>query len=286
MNDRNRVRLAAALWAPLLASVVIAVGGVMSGCGALTGGDATTPVVVTVPTVPTVPTYASGIAAVACGLTYVDSNKYGGWDGACPGTGVDVQAFAALCRARGIPTAVLTNGQATLANAVAAATLAAKTLKAGDTLILYYTGHGGQVADSSGDEVDGQDETICLYDGQLADDVVWLLLCRLPEGVRVVMVTDSCNSGTNYRGVHSYKPTWRDIATFKGSLLHIGGCADGEASYGTDAGGTLTSAMMKTWRPGMTYAEWFEAVKAVMPKSQVPTLMEEGPSFKHEEALK
>jgi len=40
----------------------------------------------------------------------------------------------------------------------------------GPTLIVWYSGHGTYVKDRGGDEADGYDEAICLYDGNLVDD--------------------------------------------------------------------------------------------------------------------
>ena len=73
---------------------------------------------------------------------------------------------------------------------------AAKSLAAGDLFFLSYSGHGGQVPDVSGDEDDKQDETWCLYDGQLIDDELYFELGRFAEGVRILVLSDSCHSGT------------------------------------------------------------------------------------------
>ena len=56
---------------------------------------------------------------------------------------------------------------------------AAKALKPGDLFFLTYSGHGGQVPDVTGDEDDKQDETWCLYDGQLIDDELYFELSRV-----------------------------------------------------------------------------------------------------------
>jgi hypothetical protein len=61
---------------------------------------------------------------------------------------------------------------------------------------MTYSGHGGQVPDVSGDEADKQDETWCLYDGQLIDDELYLELSRFKAGVRILVLSDSCHSGT------------------------------------------------------------------------------------------
>ena len=59
---------------------------------------------------------------------------------------------------------------------------AAKALSAGDLFFLTYSGHGGQVPDVTGDEADKQDETWCLFDGQLIDDELYFELSRFASG--------------------------------------------------------------------------------------------------------
>lgn len=69
-------------------------------------------------------------------------------------------------------------------------------------LLFQYAGHGGQVKDKNGDEVDGMDETICPYDhkknGPITDDDLYRLLVEpLPAGVTLTAVMDCCHSGTS-----------------------------------------------------------------------------------------
>lgn len=71
--------------------------------------------------------------------------------------------------------------------------------KAGDSLILHYSGHGGSVKDTDGDEEDGMDETLIPVDyqkaGHIVDDDVHAVLCRgLPKGVRLTAIMDCCHS--------------------------------------------------------------------------------------------
>lgn len=70
----------------------------------------------------------------------------------------------------------------------------------GDTLFLSYSGHGGQVPDEDGDEKDGMDETLVPVDyqeaGQITDDLLFGILSKMPEGVRLFSVFDCCHSGT------------------------------------------------------------------------------------------
>lgn len=220
---------------------------------------------------------AERAAAVICGLTAVDPRKYGGWKGDCPGCDVDAQSWAIACQSEGVPYELLLNSRATHKGIIASATRACSTLSKGDLLILYISGHGGQQADAEGDEPDQLDETLCLWDGQLSDDVVWQLLCQVPTGVRVWMVTDTCNSGTNYRAPHSYRSLLQSGGP---TLLHWGGCADGKSSFGSAQGGTFTTALVDSYKQGQSYDAWFKDAKRRMPPSQRPTCESVGPDFK------
>jgi hypothetical protein len=73
----------------------------------------------------------------------------------------------------------------------------ARSLVAGDILVLYYSGHGGQIGDVNRDESDdGLDETWCLYDRMLVDDELYAMWSQFKAGVRILVISDSCHSGT------------------------------------------------------------------------------------------
>lgn len=130
------------------------------------------------------------------GLNTVDPAHYSGWDGPLTACEFDADDMAALATARGMKATRLLTRSATRAKVLAALRAAAKKLKAGDLFFLSYSGHGGQVPDTHGDEPDRQDETWCLYDGQLIDDELYLELSRFAAGVRILVLSDSCHSGT------------------------------------------------------------------------------------------
>jgi len=78
----------------------------------------------------------------------------------------------------------------------------AEKLQPGDILFLSYSGHGGQVPDLDGDEEsDGLDETWCLYDRMLIDDELFKLFSRFAAGIRIIMLSDSCHSGSVARNM-------------------------------------------------------------------------------------
>jgi hypothetical protein len=89
----------------------------------------------------------------------------------------------------------------TRANILAGFRWLKKGAQSGDSLILHYSGHGGSVKDTDGDEEDGMDETLIPVDyataGQIVDDEIHELLCQgLPKGVRLTAIMDCCHSGS------------------------------------------------------------------------------------------
>ena len=116
------------------------------------------------------------------GLNAVNAADYGGWDGPLAACEFDAYDMAAIAQAKAMKSTVLLTKKATRASVLAGMRSAAKTLKAGDLFFMSYSGHGGQVPDVSGDEPDKQDETWCLYDGQLIDDELYFELSGLLPG--------------------------------------------------------------------------------------------------------
>ncbi|MDR4507748.1 MAG: caspase family protein [Candidatus Brocadiaceae bacterium] len=81
--------------------------------------------------------------------------------------------------------------------------------KEGDVLFFHFSGHGSQVLDRNGDELeDSMDEILCLYDmdfrnsdSYLLDDDFNDIVDRLPKGVNLTVCIDSCHSGTATRDI-------------------------------------------------------------------------------------
>lgn len=130
------------------------------------------------------------------GLNSVSPAHYGGWSGDLNACEFDANDMAGIASARNMKATVLLTKNGTRSKTLAAIRAAAKRLVAGDLFFLTYSGHGGQVPDISGEEDDKNDETWCLYDGQLIDDELYLELSRFAAGVRVLVLSDSCHSGT------------------------------------------------------------------------------------------
>ncbi|HMV50006.1 MAG TPA: caspase family protein [Blastocatellia bacterium] len=130
------------------------------------------------------------------GLNKVDPAHYDGWNGALTACEFDAKDMAALAKAQKFKTKTLLTAQATADAVITAVTDAANQLKAGDFFLFTYSGHGGQVPDKNGDEKDGLDETWVLYDRELIDDELYRLWALFAPGVRILVLSDSCHSGT------------------------------------------------------------------------------------------
>ena len=137
------------------------------------------------------------------GLNRVDPAQYGGWDGALSGCVNDANAMRDVAVGRGFTPELLIDEHATITAVRDRLDAAAAELDADDFFFLTYSGHGGQVADLTGDERDSFDETWCLYDTELVDDSLFGALCTFKRGVRVFVMSDSCHSETVTRGRRS-----------------------------------------------------------------------------------
>lgn len=135
------------------------------------------------------------------GLNKVDATHYGG-EAELFGCHFDAEDMERVASDRSFEKRTqLLDEQATRDAVTTAIAEAAADLKAGDIFLLTYAGHGSQIPDFNGDEDDYADETLCLYDGMLIDDELYELWSRFSDDVRIVMISDSCHSGTVSRTI-------------------------------------------------------------------------------------
>jgi len=166
---------------------------------------------------------------------------------------------------------------ATKAGMVVAISEVLGKLKADDTAIVTFSGHGTYIPDRSGDEDDRRDEALCPFDlnmNLLLDDELRDLLANRAAGSRVLIITDCCHSGTMTRGIGADSPEllpsprYVDFASLTGcmcpndvdritrkarefrkrrrhakaaepamNIVHLAGCLDTEVSYDATIGG-------------------------------------------------
>ena len=235
-------------------------------------------------------------------------NDYPGTENDLSGCVNDAIDWAAELGKRGFEVAKMLDKKATYAAMTKAIDGLIKGAKKGDTLIITYSGHGTWVPDSSGDEPDGRDEGLCPYDigkaGPLLDDDIRVLFDKRSAGVRIVLISDSCHSGSVTRGreddldpgmprarfmpLEAWMPAGelpRSVARpaklvsglqRSGGDLLLAGCLDTEYSWDTSfqgrPNGAFTYYALKSLRDAKpaTYAAWFNAIRAYLPSTRMP----------------
>lgn len=218
------------------------------------------------------------------GLNRIDPSHYG-TDGALAGCRNDARDMEAMAGALEYePRPTLLDEQASVVAVKGAINEASADLEAGDIFLMTYAGHGGQVPDTNGDELadalggkpgDGKDETWCLFDRMLVDDELYALLGGFRQGVRVIVLSDSCHSGTVTRAVNVggrflgrdalerlYKERAqeydeiqaaypaRDRVIIGASVILISGCMDNQTSADGEGNGLFTQNLREQWGGG------------------------------------
>ncbi|MDF2969683.1 MAG: hypothetical protein K0R61_133 [Microvirga sp.] len=213
------------------------------------------------------------------GLNFVDPNAYGGWDGELRGCHLDSYNMEGLARLNGWEVDdVLLDERATAIALDEKMREYAGVLEEGDRLLLTYSGHGGSVRDVSGDENDGRDESWCLWSSELLDDQIATMLARFRPGVRIVVVSDSCHSGTVTRARRSRRVAKLpdpEVGLVKASVLLFSGCTDEQLSGDLPVGGKFTTTMLECLRTLSPKAGWrtlHHQVVQAMPRDQTPRL--------------
>lgn len=110
--------------------------------------------------------------------------------------------MAEVAKEAGYDSMLVLRGQtATLSTVNASLWNVSQLLTKGDTLLLTFSGHGGQVPDRDGDDPLGSDQSWTLHDGELLDDQLCGYWRLFKEGVRIVVVSESCYAGGMMRTV-------------------------------------------------------------------------------------
>jgi len=184
----------------------------------------------------------------------------------------DARAMAALALMEGYenPTLLL-NADATKANFLKCLDDSIQRLDPGDSFLLSFSGHGGQVEDTSGDEADKKDETWCLYDEPLIDDEIGEKWKEFKEGVQIVVVSSSCHSRTAIRvwdkNCFTGNPTQgceKEIVIndtsilsshmhdpeIKADILHLSACDDKQTASAGTYFTKFTGLLLKYWDYG------------------------------------
>ena len=181
--------------------------------------------------------------------------------------------------------------------------------RAGDALVISYSGHGSWVPDLDNDEPDARDEVLCPYDiGQnrpLTDDELYDIFAERERGVRIAFISDSCHSGTVIRfappsngaskprvrflpPANFLPPSLLPVAAARAARREYGpprpfggvllsGCQDTEYSYDAEFNGRPNGAFtyfalkaLESLPPSANYSDWFKAIRERLPSQNYP----------------
>ncbi|HXD10801.1 MAG TPA: caspase family protein, partial [Anaerolineales bacterium] len=222
----------------------------------------------------------------------VGINNYPGIFNDLKGCVNDARDWSALLQGFGFATSLVLDSQATKKNVKAALQELVDSTNAGDIAVFTYSGHGTQVSDSSGDEGDRYDEAVYLYDGTVIDDDLRVILNGIHPQATLVIISDSCFSGSVTRIAPEpamprfVPPAFSTVGkTARQSFLLpeagmpeilISGCSDSEYSYDAEfngrPNGAMTAYALQVIRqnPNITYREFFAALRALLPSNDYP----------------
>lgn len=123
-----------------------------------------------------------------------------------PGTGSDLHGcvndamdWSSTLSRSGFEVATLLDSAATKAKILAGLEDLRRAARSGDIVVVTFSGHGSFTTDLDGDEEDGVDECWCPYDvhaHQITDDELHGIISRRRDGVKWILISDSCHSGT------------------------------------------------------------------------------------------
>lgn len=235
-------------------------------------------------------------------------NDYPGTQNDLSGCVNDANDWAAELGSRGFTVSKMLDKKATRAAMTKNIGSLIKDARKGDTVVITYSGHGTWVPDSSGDEADGRDEGLCPWDissaGPLLDDEISQLFAQRAGGVRILLISDSCHSGSVTRGNDSDLDPGMPRARFlpleawmpavelpaavsrprglisglrrSGGDLLLAGCMDTQYSWDTSfrgrPNGAFTYYALKTLRENkpINYVAWFNAIRTYLPTTHLP----------------
>jgi len=225
--------------------------------------------------------------ALCCGI-----NNYPGFENDLNGCINDANDWTALLQRFGFEVTEILDSAAKRSKIKTELQTMLSGSQAGDVLVFSYSGHGTSIPDTSGDEADSYDEAIYVYDGAIIDDELREIFKSIPNGVQMIVVLDSCFSGTATRVL--LKETSRkkymelypaeqlaDMKKRKDILIGedmkeilLAGCGDNEYSYDAYINGRYNGAFTRyaidTVRENFSYEDFMNALRQKLPSRDYP----------------
>jgi metacaspase-1 len=169
----------------------------------------------------------------------------------------DARALLAHARRQGFESTVLLLGAAATRRRVRAHLHeAAQACREGDLFLLTFSGHGGARG------------TWVLADGTLDDDGMREALAEFQSGVRVLVISDSCNGGVPVEDPHAALPR------ISASVLVLAACRRDQYADAPGMPAHFTTVLLRAWQErgrALSHRAFYESIIAGMPAHQQPT---------------
>ena len=241
------------------------------------------------------------------GLNSVNPDNYDNWTGRLQFAETDALDMFKLAQGAGFEQSLSLLGErATRSAIIETLKFYSRMAEPGSLVLITFSGHGGQLPniseegtqDKLDDEMEGLDETWCCYDRQLRDDEINYYLSLFPGGTRIVVLVDSCHSGTSVKNnenqqldefgapvgskilppkkavdIYKQQQVFYDAIAAqtpkvslgeKPAILQISACQDEEYSFEGFGNGKFTKALLNVWADGKfqgTYKDLFTALE-------------------------
>jgi hypothetical protein len=237
----------------------------------------------------------------------VGINNYPGTSNYLQGCVNDANDWSGLLNGLGFEISLLLDSQATRQNIKTSLNTLIASAGESDVIVFTYSGHGTQVVDINGDEGDTYDEAIYVYDGTILDDELRVIIDAMNPKATLVVVSDSCFSGTVTRLVpDNTKPRFMPAKNISADRvvrqrfllpeanmpeILISGCSDSEYSYDADINGRYNGAMsamaLKVIKqnPNVSYNEFYSSLRKLLPSAEYPQTPQLEGSAGHKNAL-
>jgi len=233
--------------------------------------------------------------SIHVGVNAVDPRHYGVRLDDSTSREKDAKTMEKIAQGEGFQTSHLFTQAATrgaLENAVKGA---ASRLKTGDFFLLTVSAHGTLAPYVFGAPDEAEDSAWCLYDGWFYDDENHELWARFAAGVRILLVSDSCNTGTIHALTgrqlpHSGLPRKiarkivKDHPTFYANIRRallvertsvqakvqtLVACRDDESAYiYPNRNGVFTAVLREVWAEGTFRGTYTTFIDQIRPKVQ------------------
>lgn len=209
------------------------------------------------------------------GLNLVDASAYGGWPGYLHACCADATGLAAAMARAGFETRAFYNLDANIPRLRRELEEAAVRLESGDSLVLTFSGHGAR---ESGWSLLGYQESLCFYNGPVADLELLGALAQFTAGVRVLVILDACHSGGMDRAAGARIKSAPRFAVPRVAapaaagariapacdLVFFTACEADEVALDGEEHGAFTGAMLATLADTQSWRAWFESTQSYM----------------------